>query len=284
MLKNYSGNQIKIKEKKMKKNYNNVCGKYQTFLSKNNNNNKHENGLIKTPTTKFKNKINPKQTPFNINIKFPKKLKNIYLYDFEKKSRNYKENYIVYINKTNLVEKIEINKSTLSQFNLNEKYLPKKLKRNNTMMNNRHKIIHLEFNNLIKKSDDKNSENLNSFLERNEISNLNKFKNELKIIFNRHDEINKNIYINIEKMYNLLCGKEQNNNNILTNELKNILNKINLYLMNIVKNKENEYNLILSQKDQDLFKLKQQLNNLKNNLKTKNAIINELITQINILS
>ena len=283
MLENYSRNQIKIKEKKMKKNYNNVCGKYQTFLSKNNNN-KHENGLIKTPITKIKNKINPKQTPFNNNIKFPKKLKNIYLYDFEKKSRNYKENYIVYINKTNLVEKIEINKSTLSQFNLNEKYLPKKLKRNNTMMNNRHKIIHLEFNNLIKKSDDKNSENLNSFLERNEISNLNKFKNELKIIFNRHDEINKNIYINIEKMYNLLCGKEQNNNNILTNELKNILNKINLYLMNIVKNKESEYNLILSQKDEDLFKLKQQLNNLKNNLKTKNAIINELITQINILS
>ena len=268
----------------MKKNYNNECGKYQTFFSKNNNN-KHENDLIKIPTTKFKNKINPKQTPFNNNIKFPKKLKNIYLYDFEKKSRNYKENYIVYINKTNLVEKIEINKSTLSQFNLNEKYLPKKLKRNNTMMNNRHKIIHLEFNNLIKKSDDKNSENLNSFLERNEISNLNKFKNELKIIFNRHDEINKNIYINIEKMYNLLCGKEQNNNNnILTNELKNILNKINLYLMNIVKNKESEYNLILSQKDEDLFKLKQQLNNLKNNLKTKNAIINELITQINILS
>ena len=147
------------------------------------------------------------------------------------------------------------------------------------MLNNNYNNIHSKYNKIKNNSINKNAENLSESLEINEMLNLSKFKDELKIISNKHDEINKKIYINIKKINNLLSKKEQNNHgNHFINELKNTLKKINFYLLDIVKNKEDEYSLILNQKDQDLFYIKQHLNNLKIQLKTKNEIINELIT------
>ena len=282
MLKNKPVNQIETKEKKINKDYNYLFAKYKSNFIRSNNN-KLKNDIVKISPIKLKNTLNSKQKNYiKIKLQLPKKINHNYLYDLEKKMPNNKQNYITLINKknnSNIVEKIEINKLCLSTLNLNEKSISKKLKRNNSMLNNNYNNIHLKYNNIKNNSINKNVENLSESQEINEMLNLSKFKDELKIISNKHDDINKNIYINIKKISNLLDKKEPNSNgNHFINELKNTLKEINFYLLDIVKNKEDEYSLILNQKDQDLFYIKQHLNNLKIQLKTKNEIINELIT------